>query len=328
MPSRRTTLLLGDAIEQMSRLPTGSVDLVLTSPPYNLGEENRPKGGAWDRPRLSRGYGSACDNLPFDTYVRWQRQVLSECWRLLTPRGAIFYVHKPRVLDRRLVTPLDLNPELPLRQIIVWNRGGGLNCGLGHYAPAHEWVCVFAKPGFRLRDQAASAVGDVWNISPERGNEHPAPFPLLLAQRVLETTPPGVVLDCFMGSGTTGVAAVQLQREFIGIEKDATYMALAKKRITAAKSKGARNPRVLSLVADSSAMSGRKQPEMLNRKASSQSVTFRCPPEMHEALRTLAFARRISIQRLLEQAVAEHLSRQHVEGMAAHAVVERDAEAA
>ena len=130
-----------------------------------------------------------------------------------------------------LQTPLDLNPGLPVRQIVIWDRRSGFNFNQSFYLPTHEWVVIFAKPGFRLRSKGASGLKDVWSVPHERENEHPAPFPVDLAQKAIETTSARVILDPFMGSGSTGVAALQSGREFIGIELDPGYCEKARARM-------------------------------------------------------------------------------------------------
>jgi modification methylase len=164
-------------------------------------------------------------------YTIWQQTVLHACWRLLSDTGAIYYNHKPRVQNGLLTTPLDLNPGLPVRQIIIWKRDGGINFSPSFYLPSHEWIVIFAKPGFRLRDKEASGAKDVWEVAQERNNDHPAPFPVALPRIALTTTRAKTVLDPFMGSGSTGVAAVETGCDFIGIELDAGYFAMAKTRI-------------------------------------------------------------------------------------------------
>lgn len=225
-------------------LPTLSgVDLVLTSPPYNLGTSSgggfpgkgKPLGqrggnGKWSGGSLAGGYASWNDALPHDDYVAWQHEVLRACWSTLGPGGAIYYNHKPRVLDGLLVTPFAYNPDLPVRQIVVWARAGGVNFSPSFYVPTHEWLMILARPAFRLKSQAASGVGDVWYIPQESNTEHPAPFPLALASRVMETTKPGVVLDPFCGSGTTLRAAKSHGRRGLGIEIDEAYCEMAAKR--------------------------------------------------------------------------------------------------
>jgi DNA modification methylase len=155
-----------------------------------------------------------------DQYTEWQRGILRECWRTLTDTGAIFYNHKPRVQNLALQTPLEFNPGLPVRQIIIWARAGGINFAPTHYCPTHEWIVVFAKPGFRLKSKGASGVGDVWYVPQESGNPHPAPFPLTLPARAIETTGAKSILDPFNGSGTTLRAAKDAGCRAVGIERE------------------------------------------------------------------------------------------------------------
>ncbi len=231
-------LHLGDCLEVMRSLPSNSVDLIFTSPPYNLGTSTTgsrfPEGnGQWGKPPLADGYASHDDAMPYAEYVSWQKEVLSECWRLLTDKGAIYYNHKPRVQSGVLQTPLDLNPNLPVRQIVIWKRSGGFNFNASFYLPTHEWVVIFAKPDFRLRDRKASGAKDVWEVAQEMKNEHPAPFPVALPMIALETTTAQVILDPFAGSGTVGVACARMGRKFIGIELDPGYHKSASERISA-----------------------------------------------------------------------------------------------
>ena len=234
-------LYQGDCLEVMKNIPEGSVDMVFTSPPYNLGISSGggfPKGkskGKWSGGDLSNGYTSHSDNMPYEEYVQWQKSILLECWRTLSDTGAIYYNHKPRVQSGILQTPLELNPGLPLRQIIIWERNGGINFSPSFYLPTHEWILIFAKPAFRLRDKKASGAKDIWKVGQERGNPHPAPFPVELPKIAIETTNAKVILDPFMGSGTTGVAAKNLNRDFIGIEMDEGYFKIASSRIADAE---------------------------------------------------------------------------------------------
>src|SRR5690242_7731077 len=93
------TLYNGDCLDVMRQMDSGSVDLVFTSPPYNLGNSNGEKvrfSTKWPKAQLGNGYDVAQDAMPYPEYVAWQKQVLTECWRLLSDTGAIFYNHKPR----------------------------------------------------------------------------------------------------------------------------------------------------------------------------------------------------------------------------------------
>lgn len=235
-PDFSADLHRGDCLEVMKTLPDQSIDLIFTSPPYNLGTTSGggfPKQkGKWQSAALVNGYTSHTDDMPHADYVAWQRAVLTECWRLLSPKGAIYYNHKPRVQNGLLVTPLELNPGLPLRQIVIWKRHGGINFSPSFYLPTHEWIMILAKPDFRLRDKRASGAKDIWEIAQERNNKHPAPFPVELPAIALETTSAKVILDPFMGSGTTGMACLRHDRRFIGIELDQGYFDMSVERIT------------------------------------------------------------------------------------------------
>ena len=176
--------------------------------------------------------------MPWPDYVAWQREVLTLCWATLTEAGAIFYNHKPRPQAAEAWLPTACIPELPVRQIIIWARAGGVNFSPTHYVPTHEWIIVVAKPAFRLRDVAASGVGDVWYIPQEANTDHPAPFPIEVPFRAIETTGAPVVLDPFMGSGTTGAACARLGRRFVGVEIEPRYFDIACRRIDAAQHQG------------------------------------------------------------------------------------------
>jgi site-specific DNA-methyltransferase (adenine-specific) len=186
------TLYCGDSREVLPLLADASFDLVVTSPPYNLGVSSggglghycddagmlkRGGGGKWNGGALAAGYGDYDDAMPPADYESWQRETLTALWRLVNERGAIYYNHKPRVQGGVLWTPLSLNPGLPLRQIVIWARAGGVNFSPTFYVPTHEWILVFGKPDFRLRSKGASGVGDVWMVAQESGTKHPAPFP-------------------------------------------------------------------------------------------------------------------------------------------------------
>jgi modification methylase len=225
----QVTLYHGDNREVLPQLPASAFDLVVTSPPYNLGEWSPLMNGQFTKPEWGGLWGRAA--LPYPEYAAWQRGVLTECWRLLTERGAIYYNHKPRPFARELRLPLDLNPGLPLRQVVIWRRPGGINFSHTHYQPRCEWIMVLAKPAFELRDRSASGVGDVWEFPPDMKNPHPAPFPLRLPAMVIETTRATAVLDPHAGSGTTLRAAKNAGIRAVGIERSEAYCEQAVRRL-------------------------------------------------------------------------------------------------
>jgi site-specific DNA-methyltransferase (adenine-specific) len=226
------TLYHGDCLEILRGIPD-SADLFFTSPPYNLGGSPWPHLGNWKPGDSADGkskwrngsdgsggvsYDDHDDTMEHDHYVRWQHDVLSACWDNLSPSGAIFYNHKPRVIGAKCWLPLELNPGLPLRQIVTWARAGGMNFNPTAYVPTYEWLMVFAKDDFRLKSKAASGLGDVWTV-PQSPSPHPAPFPIGLPARAIETVVATLVIDPFSGSGTTLRAAKDAGVRAIGIEK-------------------------------------------------------------------------------------------------------------
>jgi site-specific DNA-methyltransferase (adenine-specific) len=254
----RNDIVTGDVLAYLRRFPAGSVPMFLFSPPYNLNRradgrltaECYPAGGvtrmqlghykdtASYRQRSGAGkwkdgtaYDLHDDAMPWAEYRDWQSEILVECWRALAADGAIYYQHKPRVQDGLVITPLAYVPGLPIRQIVIWARAGGVNMATTHYMPTHEWIVIIAKPDFRLRDKGASGAGDVWYIPQESGTWHPAPFPLKLATTALETVRPAFVVDPFMGSGTVAVAAKLLGIEYSGNDLSPEYVTKARQRV-------------------------------------------------------------------------------------------------
>ena len=228
-------IICGDTLEVMKSMPSESIDLVVTSPPYNLKNSTGNgmkdgRGGKWKNAALVKGYSHYDDNMPHDKYVEWQRNCLAEMMRLLKNDGAIFYNHKWRVQDGLLQDRQDIVNGFPVRQIIVWRRKGGINFNPGYFLPTYEVIYLITKPNFFLSPKA-NAFGDVWEFTQEMNNSHPAPFPIALASRCVESTNAQVILDPFMGSGTTAVAAKRLGRNYIGIDLSPEYCQQAKERV-------------------------------------------------------------------------------------------------
>jgi len=212
-------------------LPGSEAHIVVTSPPYNMGLTPGGNGRGMYRPGASRkggrfrdGYGQFNDAMPQEEYDDWQRRVLGLLWQCIPDDGAIFYNHRQRVEHGKARLPLGLDFGIPLRQIITWDRGTAIGPNLRHFATVAEWIFLFAKPGFRLVDHAASGRGDVWRLGmAQEDYGHPAPFPLSLPLRALEASGARSVMDPFAGTGTTLVAAKRLGIPAIGIEQDVRY---------------------------------------------------------------------------------------------------------
>ena len=159
-------VICGDTIEVMKKIPDSSVNLVITSPPYNLKNSTGNgmkdgRGGKWANAALQKGYTHHHDCMPHEEYVEWQRSCITEMLRLLSDDGAIFYNHKWRVQGGLLQDRSDILQGFPVRQIIIWKRKGGLNFNPGYFLPTYEVIYLIAKPKFKLVPKA-NGCGDVW----------------------------------------------------------------------------------------------------------------------------------------------------------------------
>ncbi len=228
--------------EQMSELPDCSVHLMVTSPPYNVGKE-------YD------------ENLSLAEYRAFLRRVWREVYRVLVPGGrACINVAN---LGRRPYIPLhafiveDMLAEgFLMRGEIIWNKGATASpsTAWGSWRSAtnptlrdvHEYILVFCKGTFRRenpfrrastisRDEFLEFTKSVWTFPAERAHRvgHPAPFPVELPYRCIQlyTFAGEVVLDPFMGSGQTAIAALQAGRHYVGYEIHPEYVRLAQERI-------------------------------------------------------------------------------------------------
>jgi modification methylase len=228
-------IICGDCLSIMKNMPDRCVDLVVTSPPYNLKNSTGNgmkdgRGGKWKNAALVNGYNNYDDNMPHDKYSQWQKECLTEMFRLIKNDGAIFYNHKWRVQAGLLQDRQDIVSGFPIRQIIIWRRKGGINFNPGYFLPTYEVIYLIPKPEFELVPKA-NGYGDVWEFTQEMNNDHPAPFPVALIDRIISSTNAQIVLDPFSGSGTTAVAASLLGRNFIGIELSSEYCKLSEARL-------------------------------------------------------------------------------------------------
>ena len=235
------TFICGNALDIMKQIPDAAVDLVITSPPYNLKNSTGNgmkdgRGGKWANAALQKGYTHHDDCMPHEEYVKWQRECLTEMMRIIPENGAIFYNHKWRVQGGLLQDRQDILKGFPVRQIIIWKRKGGLNFNEGYFLPTYEVIYLIAKSKFKLAKKA-NAHGDVWEFTQEMKNPHPAAFPVSLISRIVSSTNAKTVLDPFMGSGTTAISAMDFNRNYIGIDISPDYCKMAEKRIKDHKSK-------------------------------------------------------------------------------------------
>lgn len=217
-----------DAIQLLRLLPDASIDLFVTSPPYNLnnstGGVNFQKGSVNNGKWNGFAYDNYEDNMPHDEYIAWQRSIVSEMYRSLKNDGAIYYNHKWRVQDgviQRL--PESIMEGFPIRQIIIWYRKGGHNFNQTYHLPTYELIYIIAKPDFKLTDKG-KRMHDVWSIPPVRNKFHPVAYPEVLVEKILIATGAKLVCDPFMGGGTTAIVAQRYGVKYIGCDISAKYV--------------------------------------------------------------------------------------------------------
>jgi len=228
-------IVQGDVLTELRKIPSKTFNFAFTSPPYNLKNSTGNgmkdgRGGKWANAKLIEGYTDHHDQMAHEEYVAWQRKVITEVMRTLKDDGAFFYNHKWRVQGGLIQDRSDIVEGFPVRQIIIWQRSGGINFNKGYFLPTYEVIYVIAKKNFKL-EKGANKLGDVWKINQDIKNPHPASFPIGLAMNVIKSCPGDLVLDPFMGSGTTAAAAKLCGKNYFGIELSKEYIELAEKRL-------------------------------------------------------------------------------------------------
>ena len=234
-------IICGDSIEEMKKMDSESVDLIITSPPYNLMNttSNSMKTGTsmkWKNNAIQNGYKSNSDNLPRNEYIKWIRDNLKEMFRLLKPNGAIFFNHKFRVQNGLIQNHDEILNGFNVRQVIIWARAGGFNFNQYFFLPTYEVIYMMpktpkGKDSFKLK-KGGNKIGDVWKINQERNNSHPAPFPVEIVDNILSSCEGKLVLDPFGGSGTTAISALKNGWDYILIDNSNEYCEMAKERIS------------------------------------------------------------------------------------------------
>ena len=228
--------------ERMAELPDCSVHLMVTSPPYNVGKE-------YDQ------------DLTLDEYLVFLLRVWREVNRVLVPGGrACINVanlgRKPYIPLHAFIIQDMLQAGFLMRGEIIWNKAASASpsTAWGSWCSAsnptlrdvHEYILVFSKGMFRRkrlkgkvdtisREQFLEWTKSVWSFQAESARKvgHPAPFPMELPYRLIQlyTYAGEVVLDPFMGSGQTALAAIQSGRNYVGYEIDEGYVHLAQERL-------------------------------------------------------------------------------------------------
>ena len=260
-------LILGDTLTELRKLPDGIVDVGVTSPPYNKQEKHK----GWLVKNVV--YDAYKDAVPEAEYQQNQVDALNEIYRITAPGGSFFYNHKIRWERGAMFHPMDWlrRTDWTVKQEIIWDRVLAANIRGWRFWQVDERVYWLYKPvGSHLIGKELKSVDakltSIWRGVPEGKNPHPAPFPLWLPARViiaiLGADTPGVVLDPYVGSGTTAVAAKLLGHRYIGIDRSEAYIQIAQDRLLNAQSEMAAVQKELDLRTVETTFSDRKSKGM------------------------------------------------------------------
>lgn len=224
-------LYQGDCLEVMKTLPDECVDLIITSPPYNLGKTHHTGNNTF------KSYSEYNDDMPESLYQQWQIEVLRACFRILKPTGSLFYNHKNRIKNGVQITPYEwlLKTDFVIKQEIVW-QNGSQNFDKIRFYPMTERVYWLAKSANTKMHNAINHhdffTRAEWQPVGTKG-EHKRAYPIKMCEDIIACFDSAeTIFDPYMGSGTTGVAALKAGRKFVGIELDNTYFQLAQKRLS------------------------------------------------------------------------------------------------
>lgn len=228
-------ILQGDTLAILKTLPDEILDVGVTSPPYNKGENKK----GWLVKNVK--YSGVTDKLPEDEYQKNQIVVLNEIFRITKPGGSFFYNHKIRWERGEMFHPIDWlrKTKWIIRQEIIWDRMIAANIRGWRFWQVEERVYWLYKPkekkliGEELEAKHA-LLTSIWRFPPEQKNPHPAPFPLALPIRAIYSVvdeKKGVVIDPYCGSGTALIAAKILGQDYIGIEISKEYVEFAENRL-------------------------------------------------------------------------------------------------
>lgn len=252
----KSDILYCKSSESMSEVPDESVSLVVTSPPYNIDIKygNVHKNGK----AVEKKGKSYFDKRNEEEYRALLQKIFNECKRVTKKNGSIWINIKNRYIDGQIVPPfwiLDMFKDMFLKNVIIWNFdwGGSTN---KRFAPRYEYVFWFTKnkddyifnldeikvPALNYRpDRFKSQMKnptDVWYIQMVSGNypertSHPAQYPEELIERIISvaSNEGEIVLDPFLGSGTTARIAKDLGRKYLGYDPEKEYIDIAKKRL-------------------------------------------------------------------------------------------------
>ena len=211
-------LMKGDCLELMKEIPDNSIDMVLTDPPYGMNLTPQRLSGKF--------YGEKIDN---DNTLEWTDEFFSIIYSKLVKVGSAFVFCNHYCISEFIASAKKAGFEV--KNIIVWDKG---HFGMGgNWRPVHELILLLTRGRFVCRSKNLKNIVSYKKVHHSRAN-HPTEKPVDLLQHLIVEPDydPKTILDPFMGSGSTGVACVNTNRNFIGIELNDEYFKIAEKRIS------------------------------------------------------------------------------------------------
>jgi DNA modification methylase len=235
------TIILGSS-ENMKEIPDNSLHLMVTSPPYNVTKE-------YD------------EDLSLKQYLQLLKNVFTDTYRVLVYGGRVCINvanlgRKPYIPLSDYISQIMIEIGYKMRGEIIWNKaaGAGVSMAWGSFQSAsnpvlrdtHEYIQVYSKGTYKhektegkentiTKEQFMEWTKSVWVMNPESAKKvgHPAPFPVELPYRLIQlyTYKDDIILDPFIGSGSTAIAAIKSNRKYIGYDIDPEYIKLAENRI-------------------------------------------------------------------------------------------------
>lgn len=233
-------IICGDTQDHsvLARLLDGEdVDLIVTSPPYNQKIDGfKPSGMHKEHGWVEKvGKLAYADNLPERDYQDQQRDLLNLWFSFMREGASVFYNHKNRYRDKRVVSPLEWLPgPFCYRQEIIWRRPGSVTQNARMFLPCDERIFwLYKGDDFTFNDTTEIKTwSSVWDIPPKANLEHAVAFPVELPERCIRAAsmPDDLVFEPYLGSGTTMIAAESTGRRCAGVEVSPQYVDVAVKR--------------------------------------------------------------------------------------------------
>lgn len=216
-----------DCLITMARMPDNFVDLIFTSPPYNLGN-NHHTG--------NKRHSAYNDSMKEEDYQEWQIDVLNECYRILKKEGSVIYNHKNRIKNGKQITPYEWLLKTPfiIKQELVWFNGSQ-NFDKIRFYPMTERVYWLAKDAttklYNVINHHDLFTREEWRAE-GTNKKHTRAFPLKMVEDILRCFESAkIVYDPFCGSGTVAVCCKRLGKNYIGSEVNEEYCNLAEERL-------------------------------------------------------------------------------------------------